>query len=151
MGVEQPNSGKVETGGGAYIAGNVQTSGGEFVGRDSIKPFVRGSVGNLSAGTVQGDVKQEGSSLGEFQQALREFADQVQSAHLSASFKNAIIADAEIVKSESEAPQPDRDLILHKVNSISQLIERTSVTTGSLTELGQFAHRLAEWAGNLFG
>lgn len=151
VGTEQSNPGKVETGGGAFIAGNVRTGGGEFVGRDSIKPVVRGSVGNLSAGAVQGSaVNQEGPSLAEFQHALQEFAALMQSARLSDTLKNAIITDAEIVAEESQAPAPDKDLILHKVRSMSQLIERMSATTGSLTNLAEFAHRLVGWAGNLF-
>jgi hypothetical protein len=145
---EEPNPGKVDTGGGAFIGGNVRTGGGEFVGRDSIKPVARGSVGNLAAG---GTINQTGPSIEEFRQALQDFAAQLQSTPLSETLKNSIIADAEIVVAESRAPEPDKDLILHKVGAMSQFVERMSATTGSLTELTEFAHRLVEWAGNLFG
>lgn len=141
---------KVETGGGAFIAGNVRTGGGDVVGRDSIKPVVRGSVRHLSAGAVGGTVNEDGFSLADFQRALQEFTLQVRSAQLSDTIKNAIIADAELVTEESQATEPDMELILHKVSSMGTFIERMSATTGSLTELAEFAHRIAEWAGSLF-
>ncbi len=152
MGTERPQPGRVETGGGAFIGGSVRTGGGDFVGRDSTMPVVQGSVGNLSAGAVQGGtVNQEAPSLAGFQDLLQDFAAQVRSADLSDALRDALIVDAEVVLEESQAAEPDKDLIVHKVGAISQLVEHMSVTTASLTELATLAHRLVEWASSLFG
>jgi hypothetical protein len=141
----------VETGGGAFIGGNVDTGGGDLVGRDSIRPVVRGSVGNLFAGTNEGgSVSQGEASVAGFQRALEEFAEQLKLAEMSPGLKKAAIEDVETVASETQQEHPDKDLIIHKVDSISQLLGKMAGAATSLTGLAEIAHRLLEWATQLF-
>lgn len=58
---------KIKTEGGAYIGGNVNTGGGDLVGRDKINKAERGGVvidGNVSGSTiVTGDHNVVGSTV----------------------------------------------------------------------------------------
>lgn len=142
---------KVETGGGAFVGGEVDTGGGDFVGRDSVRPDVRGSVGNLFAGTNEGgSVGQGDSSATEFQRALEEFIEQLKLADLSSGLKKSVIQDTETVAAEAQQEDPDKDLIMHKVDSVSQLLGKMAGAASSLTGLAEFAQRISEWASQLF-
>jgi hypothetical protein len=151
LSTEKPQPQNVETGGGAFIGGKVDTGGGDFAGRDSVRPVVRGSVGNLFAGANEGGlVSQEDASVAGFQRALEEFAEQLKLAEMSPGLKKAIVEDVETVASETRQENPDKDLILHKVDSINQLLGKMAGAASSLTGLAEFAHRLLGWATQLF-
>jgi hypothetical protein len=142
----------LDTGGGAYVGGSVQTGGGDFVGRDSINPTVHGSVGNLFAGANEKGTITQGDrpSLVEFKRALDDFAKQVESAEMSSHLRKAIIDDVDSVASQVELQEePDKELILHKAESIDRLLGKMATTTTSLTGLAEFAHRIFEWASQL--
>ncbi|MCX5386870.1 hypothetical protein [Streptomyces sp. NBC_00083] len=143
---------RLNTGGGAYVGGNVDTAGGDFVGKDSVKSVVHGSVERLSVGAA-GAGAAEGSddlSVAGFQQALADFVDQLQHAELSPGLKQSVIEDVETVTSQTQEDEPDTDLIIHKVDSIGQLLGRMAGTVTSLTGLTEGARQLIDWAAQLF-
>lgn len=149
--IEEREPRRVETGGGAFVGNTVDTGGGDFVGRDSIKPVVRGSVGNLFAGTNDnGSVSQGDASISDFQEALEEFVNRLKLAELSPSLKKSAIDDVETVAAETREEAPDKELIIHKIDSISQLLGKMAGATSSLTQLAEFAHQLLGWATHLF-
>ena len=142
---------RVETGGGAFVGNAVNTGGGDFTGRDSIKPVVHGSVGNLFAGTNDGgSVSQGDTSITGFQEALDEFSNRLKLAELSPGLKKSAIDDVETAAAETREEAPDKDLIIHKIDSVSQLLGKMSGVTTSLTQLAEFAHQLLGWATHLF-
>lgn len=134
------------------MGGNVDTGGGDFVGKDSVKSVVHGSVGRLSVGTT-GAGAAGGSvdvSVVGFQKALADFAEQLQRAELSPGLKRSVVEDVETVASQTQEDEPDTELIIHKVNSISQLLAGMAVTVTSLTGLAEIAQQLVGWATQLF-
>ncbi|WP_143660423.1 hypothetical protein [Streptomyces sp. JHA26] len=143
---------QLNTGGGAYVGGGVDTGGGDFVGKDSIKSVVHGSVGRLSVGKNEAGASggPDDVSVAGFQEALADFLEQLEQAELSPGLKRSVVEDVETVTSQTQEDEPDPDLILHKVSSISQLLGGMAETVTSLTGLADVAHRLVEWATQLF-
>ncbi|MFF2995153.1 hypothetical protein ACFVTC_11310 [Streptomyces sp. NPDC057950] len=142
----------LNTGGGAFVGGNVDTGGGDFVGKDSVKSVVHGSVGHLSVGTTGAGAagSSDDVSVAGFQKALADFVEQLERAELSPGLKRSVVEDVETVTSQTEEDEPDTDLIIHKVDSISQLLGRMAGTVTSLTGLAEVAHQLVGWATQLF-
>ncbi|MFF7970889.1 hypothetical protein [Streptomyces sp. NPDC007905] len=152
MSAENRHPQHLDTGGGAFVGGNVDTGGGDFVGKDSIKSVVHGSVGRLSVGTTDGAAAdgQGEAAFAEFQRALEDLTEQLKLAEMSPGAKKAVIEDVETVLSETQEEEPDADLILHKVDSISQLLGKMAGAATSLTGIADLAHRLLDWATQLF-
>ncbi|MFJ6650076.1 hypothetical protein ACIQPS_30955 [Streptomyces sp. NPDC091290] len=147
---QQPQ--QLNTGGGAYVGGRVDTGGGDFAGRDSVKSVVHGSVGRLSVGATETGASEspDDVSVARFQKALADFMEQLEHAELSPGLKRSAVEDAETVATQTQEDEPDTELIIHKVDSISQLLGRMAETVTSLTGLADFAHQLAGWATQLF-
>lgn len=147
---QQPQ--QVNTGGGAFVGGNVDTGSGDFIGKDSVRSVVRGRVGHLSVGTAgPGAAGSEGAdSIVEFRKELAHFAEQLQRSELSPGLKRSVAEDVETVSRQTQEEEPDPELILHKVDSISQLLGRMAGTVTSLTGLAEVSQRLVEWATQLF-
>jgi hypothetical protein len=142
----------LDTGGGAFVGGKVDTGGGDFVGKDSIKSVVHGSVEHLSVGMNEAGMAsgKEEPSVADFQRALEDLVEQLRSAEMSPGLKQAAIEDAETAASQAQEEEPDADLIIHKVDSISQLLTKMAGAATSLTGLAELAQRLAGWAAQLF-
>ncbi|MGW6979073.1 hypothetical protein ACWGE1_06430 [Streptomyces sp. NPDC054932] len=147
---QQPQ--QLNTGGGAFVGGNVDTGGGDFVGKDSVKSVVHGSVGRLSVGTTGAgaDGSTADVSIAGFRKALAEFAEQLERAELSPALKRSVAEDVETVASQAQEDEPDPDLIIHKVDSIRQLLGRMADSVTSLAGLAAVAQQLVGWATQLF-
>lgn len=134
------------------MGGGVNTGGGSFAGRDSVNSAVQGSVGNLTVGpNDRGSIQQgEPTTFSELADQLRSFLADLQSAEISPGLKRSVQADIETVLAESDNPEPEGELIVHKIDSVDRLVGGLAESTSSLTNLAASAHRLFEWACSLF-
>jgi hypothetical protein len=126
----QPNG--VDTGGGAYVGGNV-TAGGDFVGRDKVVVTGDGNVvGDHSSATV---IKQanQGATLDEFRALLAELRQELAQAGLDADTAEVVDADVRTVEEQAAKPQPKGAIILSKLKGVAEVI---GGATGVLTATG---------------
>ena len=158
---DNKESRKINTGGGAYIGGTVSTSGGDFVGRDKIVTANRGSIaigGNVSGSTI---ITGDGNIIGDRNiigsdyliHELKELLDKLQSELETSQIANdeleEIKDDLEKVMSQLEKSEPNKRIILKRLDSLSIFFESFSEVQ-SMTNAIQIIHRALTLADRLF-
>ena len=121
----------INTGGGAYIGGNV-TTGGDFVGRDRI---------SRTAG---------GATPEQFAALLAELRSALAQAKLDAEERDIAEGDLAVIEAQAGKPQPKLSVIEGKLSSIKVLIEGSAGTGMAATGLAQVVQRGIELAQQLF-
>ena len=130
---EPKNTGATHTGGRAYIGGNVNTGGGDFVGRDQQK--------------IQGGV-----SLEEFRTLVADIGRQLhqQQVNLPPDVATVIEGDFQVVEQQANQESPNGTIIKSKLNSMLDLLKNTGDTVGALDNIMSLAGKAALLAGHLF-
>lgn len=123
----------VDTGGGAYVGGNVATGGGDFIGRDRISKTTGGATPELFA-----------ALLAELRAALAQ-------AKLDAEERDIAEGDLAVIETQAGKPQPKLSVIEGKLSSIKTLIEGAAGVGMAATGLAQVVQRGIELAQQLFG
>jgi hypothetical protein len=126
--VKKPST-DVNTGGGAYVGGNITVSGGGFVGRDQIEITGNGNViGDHSRATV---IKSEaGVTTDDFLEVLNELQRELSSVELDQDITLAIEADLQVVETQARRPEINRELLLLKLNSVVEMLEMSTDVSG---------------------
>jgi hypothetical protein len=124
----------VDTGGGAYVGGNVSTGGGDFVGRDQVK-------------TVH---QQQGVALGDLTKLLAEVRKLLPEAGLDRDEMDAIEGDFRVVEEQAAKDQPKGGLIKAKLEGIGEVIQETGKTSDAVTKILALLGKGAALAAALF-
>jgi hypothetical protein len=127
----------VNTHGGAYIGGSVNTGGGKLVGRDDFSVHV-----------------QQGATREEFLQVLAAFRAALPGAGLPERQARVIEGDVRTVEEEAAEQKPDGTEILSRIESIGRTLGKiggaTDAAGGTLEKLVRLGTRLGELAGQVF-
>jgi hypothetical protein len=132
---KKPGDSYVDTGGGAFIGGNVNTGGGKFVGRDDTTTYVQ-----------QGD-RQEGVTLDAFLQLLADIKSQAKQAGLEEGKTRAV----EYAETEAKAQYPDRDQIINQLERVDKALKTVGQVTDAGKKLAELVGKAIGWARTLFG
>jgi hypothetical protein len=124
----------VNTVGGAYIGGNVDTGGGDFVGRDQVK-------------TVH---QQQGASVEDLSRLLAEVRALLPDAGLDRDEMDVIAGDFRVVEEQAAKDQPKAGLIKAKLKGIAGVIQETGKTSDAVTKILTLLGKGAALAGALF-
>lgn len=148
---------KINTGGGAYIGGNVST-GGDFVGRDKVTTAGDRGVavgGNVTGSTIvtgDGNVAntQQGISLEEFRSLLADIRGLARQADLEERKARTIEADVIAVEEESKESKPDGNFIVNRLEGIIKVLKAAGNLTDAGKKLFPLAEKALEWGVGLF-
>ena len=125
------NPAPINTGGGAYIGGNVK-AGRDVVVRDQL------NVGGGQPATVE-----------DFTRQLRELRELLTEARLDPDIKGAIDGDFEVVEAQVQKPEPKRGLIETKLKSIAGGLGSADQAAGAAQGLIEKGVALAATLGAL--
>lgn len=131
--VTQTFGNQTNTGGGAYIGGNVDNRGGQFAGRD------------MSGSTMTTRASKE-----EFNALLQEIRNLLSKANLDADEKQAIEQDLVSIQEQSEKTEPKLSLIKRGLNNINDIVTSAAGIGAAAVTLTPLIQRGLEMAGQLF-
>jgi hypothetical protein len=134
MASQNSDSKTIDTGGGAYIGGNVSTGGGDFVGRDQVK-------------TVH---KQEGASVQDLLKLLADVRALLPEAELESDVAEVIEGDFRVVEEQTAKDRPKAGLIKAKLQGIAGVIQETGKTSEAVGKILTLLTKGAALAGALF-
>ena len=126
----------IDTGGGAFIGGNVNTGGGTFVGRDQF--------------TVTAP---ENVSLQELRALVAELGDLLRKAKLPAEIGEIgeiVAGDFERVEQQVAQDSPKGAIVKNRLGSLKELLSGAETATGSLDKILTVLGKAAQLAGLLF-
>ena len=145
---EESEGKKVDTGGGAYVGGDVHTAGGAFVGRDKRIEATGGSV------AVGGDwiqaVQQQGVTSGDLVRLVGEMRQLLPQSGLDAETADVIEGDFRLIEAQAKKPQPKGRIILSKLKGVTELLTTAVAASEAAQKLLPMAQQALEWAGTLF-
>ena len=123
----------IDTGGGAYIGGQVNTGGGAFVGRDQL--------------TVSGS---ESVSLAELRARVAELERLLQQVKLPAEIGEIVEGDLEVVKRQVAQDAPKGALVKNRLGSLKDLLSGAETATGLGERIVAVLGKARQLAGLLF-
>ena len=139
----------IDTGGGAYIGGDVKASG-DFVGRDQVIITGDGNVvGDQSSATVIKQVT-EGATLEEFLRLLAELRQALPAAGLDPDTAEVIEADVQVVEEQAQKEKPSTAVIVAKLKSIAEVLTASGAVATAAQKLLPVAQQALTWAQQLF-
>ncbi len=124
---------RIDTGGGAYIGGQVNTGGGAFVGRDQL--------------TVSGS---ESVSLAELRARVAELERLLQQVKLPAEIGEIVEGDLEVVKRQVAQDAPKGALVKNRLGSLKDLLSGAETATGLGERIVAVLGKATRLAGLLF-
>ena len=125
---------RIETGGGAYVAGSVRVEGGDFVGRDK---------------TVVRQVAQE-TTVEDFLRLLAQLREILPAAGLDPETAQVIEADVRVVEEQARREEPRGAIILAKLKSVAELLGAAGGAATGLARLAPLVQQAIQWAQQLF-
>ena len=128
---EQPRS--IDTGGGAYIGGDVK-AGKDFVGRDQVI---------ISQVT-------EGATLEEFLRLMVELRQALPAAGLDHDTAEVIEADVQVVEEQAQKEKPSAPVIVAKLKGIAEVLAASGAVATAAQKLLPLAQQALTWAQQLF-
>jgi hypothetical protein len=117
----------IDTGGGAYIEGNVTTGGGDFVGRDKI-------------------TQQAGASLEGLAQLMAEMRAALPQTQMSDDTREAIEGEFTAVETQLAKPAPKKFLVLPKLEGIVKVLTGAVAAGEAVQKLLPMAQQAMQWA-----
>ena len=139
----------IDTGGGAYIGGDVKAEG-DFVGRDQVIITGDGNVvGDQSSATVIKQVT-EGATLEEFLRLLAELRQALPAAGLDPDTAEVIEADVQVVEEQAQKEKPSTAVIVAKLKSIAEVLTASGAVATAAQKLLPLAQQALTWAQQLF-
>ena len=149
---------QINTSGGAYVGGNVDTTGAPFIGRDQVTKATGGSVivtggkvGVINTGDGNVITQQQGVSLEEFANLLAEMRKLLPHAGLAPDVVEVIDADFRVVEEQAAKEKPTGAIILSKLEGAAKMLTAMSGAAVAAQKLAPLAQKAVEWAGQLFG
>jgi len=122
----------VNTGGGAYVGGNVK-AGGHVAFRD------------MHVGT-----NIQGASIEEFSTLLSQLREQLPQSGMDPEVAEVIDADCQVVEQQANKPSPNGPLIKSRLGGIVETIKTAGGTADATTKILALLTNLSVLAGTLF-
>lgn len=126
-------TGRIDTGGGAFVGGSVDTGGGPFIGRDHVTTTI----------------SRQGITLEEFGTLLAEMRGLIPQAGLEERKAQDIEAEVVKVEEEAQAAQPDRSVVVGKLEYITKILKAAGNLTDEGKKLLPLAAKALEWGSLL--
>jgi len=123
----------VQTGGGVYVGGSVDTGGGDFVGRDQLKT-----------------VYPPGASVDDLRKLVAEIRNLLPRADLDSDVEEAIEGDFDLIEEQMANDRPRGALIKPRLKGILEMIQEAGKTTEAVEKLAKLLGRGVALAGALF-
>jgi len=148
---EKPNR-KINTQGGPYIEGDVNTGRGDFVGGNQNKINV---TGGISGGTlVVGDgnvihAGQPAASLAELVSLVAQIRTELSRARLDEDTRDVIEGDFKVVETQLAKPEPKKALVLPKLKSIAEVLGTAVAAGEAVQKLAPMVQQAITWAQEL--
>lgn len=144
--------------GGFSIGGDVNTSGGDFIGRDKVVKGGDNSVvigGNATDNTIvigNSNVigNSAGGSLEELLALLREMQALLPQAGLDEDTVEAIEGDFVVMEKQLAKPEPKKAIVLHKLQGVAGMLAAAAATGEAVQKLGPMVQQAIAWAKMLF-
>ena len=141
----------VNTGGGAYIRGDVKVKG-DFVAGDKTETHITGDgnvVGDHSSATV---IKQanQGATLEGFLRLLTEIRQALPAAGLDRDMAQVIEGDYQVVEKQAKKEKPSAPIIVAKLKSAAEVLTATGTVLTAGQALAPLAQQAIQWAQQLF-
>ncbi len=133
--VNQKFDNRVSTGGGAYIGGNVNVQGGDFIGRDRI------SNAHSSSQALTSE---------DFLVLLEQIQAELSAVLLDGKARTMVEHEIDSIKEEARDEQPSLPLIEARLNSIQSVIQKTAGIATATVGLAQVVQRAIQLAQSLF-
>lgn len=142
---------KVNTGGGAYIRGDVKVKG-DFIGRDKTETHITGDgnvVGDHSSATV---IKQanQGATLEGFLQLLATMRQALPASGLDRDTTQIVEADFRVVEEQARKEKPSLPVIVGKLKGVAEVLTATGTVLTAGQALVPLAQQAIQWAQQLF-
>jgi len=125
---------RINTGGGDYIEGDVRTGGGDFVGHDKI---------------IHVD-SQQTITLERFVELLAQIQGLLAHAELDEETVQEVAEDIAKVQEQASRPQPNKGIILKRLNSVVEFLTSSTAVLTEVTELYDMVQKAVAWATRLF-
>jgi hypothetical protein len=125
---EEPR--RVDTGGGAYVGGDVH-AGRDFVGRDQI---------HVTSGVT----------VDQFRELLAQIRQEVNAAGLEPDVTEVIDADVRVIEDQTNKKEPNKAIVVSKLGSISEVLKSTAAIATASATLVPLVQKAIQWAGQLF-
>jgi uncharacterized caspase-like protein len=125
----------VNTGGGAYVGGQVTVTGGDFVGRDKITSEASSSQAMI---------------LEDFLSLLERIHSEFQKTQPEAKFHTLVENEIASIKAEAHDEQPSLPIIETKLISLKNLLEKTGSVVVATTGLAKVIQQAIVMAQKLF-
>ena len=124
---------RIETGGGAYIGGNVRVTGGDFIGRDKI-------VTPPAAPAVTVD---------DLLRLLAQARELLPAAGLDAPTAQVIQSDLETAEAQARQERPNRAIVVAKLKSVAEVLGAVGSAATGLSRLLPLVQQALQWAERL--
>ncbi len=121
--------------GGVIVGGNVNTGGGDFIGRDQ---------------TIYQVNATQGASLAEFTALLAQLRGALPAAGLDPDTAEIIEADVQVIEQQAARPKPNAAIITSKLEGIAKLLAAAGGVAVAAQKLLPMARQALEWAKPLF-
>jgi hypothetical protein len=121
---------QVDTGGGAYVGGDVH-AGGDFVGRDQVQITT-------------------GVTVDQFRELLAQIRQEVQQAGLEPDVAEVIDADVRVIEEQAKKKEPNKAIVVSKLASIGEVLKSTAAIATASATLAPLVQKAIQWAGQLF-
>ncbi len=128
---KQETPGKINTGGGAYVGGNVRA--GKFIGRDE-------TITNAP----------QGATLAEFVRVLADMRAALPQAGLDPDTAEVVDADFKVVEAQAGKEKPNKAVIVSKLEGAVKVLTAAAGAATAVEKLLPAAQKALEWAGQLF-
>ncbi|PKO20509.1 MAG: hypothetical protein CVU38_19750 [Chloroflexi bacterium HGW-Chloroflexi-1] len=160
-GNEEENMSKpdqADTGGGAFVGGNVDTGGGKFVGRDEIISIGRGGVyagGDISGSTiVTGDDNVVGSpaadaSLADLTDLLAQIRALLPDAGLDEDSNAAVTGELDDVEKQVARDKPNQAIVVAKLKTIAEFMAAAGGLAAAAGKLAPLVEKALQVAGQV--
>jgi hypothetical protein len=144
---------KIQTEGGAYVAGGVNTGGGDFVGRDKQVSAPGGIAigGNASHNTMvvgNGNVvgsRTEGVKMEDVLRLVRELQAALPASGLDEETLAVVEGDVRVVEAQLAKPEPKKHLMLPKLESVVATLTGLAGASEAVQKLLPMAQQAVQW------
>jgi hypothetical protein len=150
---------EINTGGGAFIGGNVTTGGSDFVGRDklTIAPgdfsvTIGGSISGSTIITGDGNIVTTTDITGKehFSELLYQIRKTLEYMQLEDDIKEILLSDVKVIEMQAKRPEPKNSIIQLKLRGIIEALTLVAGASDTVSKLIKIVQLTAERAIHLF-
>ncbi len=123
----------IDTGGGAYVEGQVEIHMGDFVGRDKV-------VATSS----------QGITVEEFAKLLDQVRQLLPQAGLDSSANQIIEGDFKVIEDEAAKEKPNGAIIKGKLKGVSEMLTNAGGAAEGVEKIVSLLTKAVKWTGTLF-